>query len=584
MLRFTLHRPSQNSAVSTCCHGMPCRDVSGRVHVGVRPVPASHTYEGRLALATLRCDVLAGITGLRRVRSFHFFDPAGSLLLQPAREQTPPGFEDAPVEPGLLCEVPARILHGSGSGASHAFDGEVLDPDHVEPASEVGAGFLKPVFAPVAIPGFQPADQGPDFPAAVRPAPGAGESALQPQEPLSFLRPQTLRAGHLTRGQCHRDSDTPIHADDAAGAWGGDRFRDHSERDMPTTRPLACDAVRLPVHESAAAFEPNPADLRPPAHWPVPGCRGGPAQPQARRSANPHARRLYATSGLRLCGSAATTGHGPVCWWAKIGWVSFKRSRALMDWKSYRITRERAGRWHIAFAVIPEPIPAPGVGGVVGVDRGVTLAVALSTGEMSSPGGLSLKEAERLLRLQRRLARPARGSNSRRKVRTLIAGLKAKDGDRRKDWVEKTSTDLARRFDVIRLENLNVKGMTRSARGTMENPGRNVAQKAGLNRGILKSGWGLLVARLEQKAPGRVEEVKAAYTSQTCNACKHIAAQSRKSQATFVCVACGHRANADVNGARNIAAGHAVPARGDRRVLARSVKREPQHARPSKVA
>ena len=217
------------------------------------------------------------------------------------------------------------------------------------------------------------------------------------------------------------------------------------------------------------------------------------------------------------------------------------------------------------------------------MDRGVTLAVTLSTGEMTSAGGLSVKEAGRGLRLQRRLARAARGSNRRHKVKALIAGLKAKDGDRRKDWVEKTSTDLARRFDVIRLENLNVKGMTRSARGTMENPGRNVAQKAGLNRGILKSGWGLLVTRLDQKAPGRVEKVKAAYTSQTCNACRHIASESRKSQATFVCVACGHRANADVNAARNIAAGHAVTARGDRRVLARSVKREPQHARPPKA-
>jgi putative transposase len=162
--------------------------------------------------------------------------------------------------------------------------------------------------------------------------------------------------------------------------------------------------------------------------------------------------------------------------------------------------------------------------------------------------------------------------------------LKARDGDRRKDWVEKTSTDLARRFDVVRVEDLHVKGMTRSARGTMENPGSNVAQKAGLNRGILKSGWGLLAAPLEQKAPGRVEKVKAAYTSQTCNACKHIAAGSRKSQARFVCVVCGHQGNADVNAARNIAAGYGVTARGDRRVLARSVKREPQHARPPKVA
>jgi len=268
----------------------------------------------------------------------------------------------------------------------------------------------------------------------------------------------------------------------------------------------------------------------------------------------------------------------------KIGWVSFKRSRALVGWKSYRITCDRAGRWHIAFAVIPDPIPAPGTGGVVGVDRGVTVAVALSTGEMTSPGGLSLKESERLLRLQRRLARARRGSNRRRKVRTLIGQLKARDAERRKDWVEKTSTDLARRFDVIRVEDLNVKGMTRSARGTVQKPGRNVAQKAGLNRGILKSGWALLVTRLEQKAPGRVEKVKAAYTSQTCHACQHIASESRQSQATFVCVACGHQGNADVNAAGNIAAGQAVTARGDRRVLARSVKREPQHAWPPKVA
>jgi len=267
----------------------------------------------------------------------------------------------------------------------------------------------------------------------------------------------------------------------------------------------------------------------------------------------------------------------------KVGWVSFKRSRDLVDWKSYRITRDRAGRWHIAFAVIPEPIPAPGTGEVVGADRGVSVAVALST-EMTSPAGLSRKESERLLRLQRRLARARRGSNRRRKAKTLIGQLKAREVDRRKDWVEKTSTDLATRFDVIRVENLNVKAMTRTARGTMQKPGRNVAQKAGLNRGILKSGWGLLVTRLEQKAPGRVEKVKAAYTSQTCNACKYIASQSRKSQAIFVCVACGHQGNADVNAARNIAAGHAVTARGDRRVLARSVKREPQHVRPPKVA
>jgi putative transposase len=165
------------------------------------------------------------------------------------------------------------------------------------------------------------------------------------------------------------------------------------------------------------------------------------------------------------------------------------------------ITGDRSGRWHIAFAAVREPIPAPGTGGVVAVDRGGTVAVALSTGEMTSPQGLWAKEAERLLRLQRRLAHATGGSNRRKKTKALIAGLKAREVDRRKDWVQKATTDLARKFDVIRVENLNVKAMTRSASGTVDKPGRNVAQKTGFNRGILKSGWGLLVTRLEQKTP-----------------------------------------------------------------------------------
>jgi len=162
--------------------------------------------------------------------------------------------------------------------------------------------------------------------------------------------------------------------------------------------------------------------------------------------------------------------------------------------------------------------------------------------------------------------------------------LKAHESDRRKDWVEKTSTDLARRFDVIRVEDLNVKGMTRSARGTPDAPGRNVRAKAGFNRGILKAGWSMLVTRLEQKAPGRVEKINPAYTSQTCNACKHVASADRESQAVFRCLACGHSDHADINAAKNIADGRSVTARGDRVTSARSMKREPQRARPPKVA
>jgi transposase len=160
-------------------------------------------------------------------------------------------------------------------------------------------------------------------------------------------------------------------------------------------------------------------------------------------------------------------------------------------------------------------------------------------------------------------------------MKLAIARLKAHETETRKDWTEKTSTDIARRFDVIRVEDLKIGNMTRSAKGTLENPGRNVRQKAGLNREIMRSGWGLLVRRMEDKAPGRVERVNPAFTSQRCSACGHTAPESRKSQALFACVACGFTLNADVNAARNIAAGHAVTAReGDG--VTRPVNREPQ--------
>ena len=263
-------------------------------------------------------------------------------------------------------------------------------------------------------------------------------------------------------------------------------------------------------------------------------------------------------------------------WVPKAGWVRFRWSRPVPPGvKSYRVTMDRAGRWHVAFAVIPAPVPAPGNGQAVGIDRGVAVSAALSTGELLHCPALTGRERIRLRRLQRRLARATRRSKRRGRVKHAIARLRARETDRRKDWAEKTSTDLARRFDVIRVEGLKITNMTRSAKGTRENPGRNVRAKAGLNRGILGSGWGLLVRRLEDKAPGRVEKVKPHYTSQRCSACGQVDRGSRESQAVFRCTACGVAANADVNAAINIAAGHAVTARGGDGA-ARPVNREPQ--------
>jgi transposase len=271
--------------------------------------------------------------------------------------------------------------------------------------------------------------------------------------------------------------------------------------------------------------------------------------------------------GFRIVGAQAQRVETLNRKWArvlvpKVGWVKFRLSKPLPDAKSYRVVRDRSGRWHIAFAVVPDSIPGPGTGEVVGVDRGVTVSAALSTGEQLLVPPLSPGEKRRLRALQQRLSRARKGSNRRAKTKAAIARLKARQADRRKDWVEQTSTRLAREFDVIRVEDLRIVQMTQSATGTVDNPGKRVRQKAGLNRGILANGWGQLVQRLEDKAAGRVERIPAAYTSQTCSQCGTRDREARESQAVFRCRSCNYTANADVNAAVNIAAGRAVNARG----------------------
>ncbi|MFC4502583.1 MULTISPECIES: RNA-guided endonuclease InsQ/TnpB family protein [Streptomyces] len=282
--------------------------------------------------------------------------------------------------------------------------------------------------------------------------------------------------------------------------------------------------------------------------------------------------------------------------WAQVkvpgcGWVRFRLSTGgkgakLPDAKTFRVTF-RNGQWHAAFAVVPGPVPAPGTGEVIGIDRGVTITAALSDGRKLNCPQLTVRERAQVRKHQRRAARAPKGSEQKAAGYAAVARLRAREANRRKDWCEKTSTLLARTYDLIRFEKLNIRNMTRSAKGTVEQPGRNVAQKAGLNRGILAQGWGLLRQRTEHKAPGRVEDVPAPYTSLRCSACGWIDKNSRKSQAEFVCSSCGFTCNADTNAASNVAAGQGgIPrprrtagAGGVTTATSRSSTREPQPTR-----
>lgn len=275
--------------------------------------------------------------------------------------------------------------------------------------------------------------------------------------------------------------------------------------------------------------------------------------------------------------------------WAQVkvpgcGWVRFRLTRTeLPQAKTFRVTWKN-GQWHIAFAVIPALVTAPGTGGVIGIDRGVTITAALSDGRTLNCPQLTTRERAQIREHQRRAARAPKNSPQKTTEYAKVAKLKAREADRRKDWCEKASTMLARSYDLVRFEKLNIKNMTRSAKGTIEEPGKRVAQKAGLNRAILAQGWGLLRRRTGHKAPGRVEDVPAPYTSLRCSACGWIDKNSRKSQAEFVCSSCGFTCNADTNAAVNVAAGQDGASRPGRQARAegttpprqRSSVREPQ--------
>ena len=247
----------------------------------------------------------------------------------------------------------------------------------------------------------------------------------------------------------------------------------------------------------------------------------------------------------------------------KCGWVRFRWTRALpADLGMARVTVDRAGRWHVSFPA-PQPALARGRRRAVGIDRGVRTALVTSGGQHYRAPRISGRRAARYLALQRRLRRQAKGSRRRDKTRLAMAQITAAVTDRRRDWAEKISTRLVTDHDVIVVEKLNTPGMVRKpkAKPDPEHPGGFLANgarsKAGLNRAILGSCWGLLARRAEQKAAASgaaVIYVDPRFTSQQCHVCGHTAPANRDSQAVFRCQRCGHSDHADTNAARNILA------------------------------
>jgi putative transposase len=282
----------------------------------------------------------------------------------------------------------------------------------------------------------------------------------------------------------------------------------------------------------------------------------------------------------------------------KVGRVRFRWTRDLPGvTKAGRITGARlvknAHGWQIVFRTetMAHALTGAHPGPAVGIDRGITVALALSDETMREHGPwLTGGEREHLRRLEKKSARQRAARTpgqriSHRLTRTYdqIARLRATAKHRAVNWQHQITTELADTFSVIVAEDLKIANMVRSAKGTLEQPGRKVRQKAGLNRAITGEAWGRTIALLEYKTRdrgGMVVKVPAPGTSQTCHQCGHRDAASRD-DTRFSCAnpPCGWSGHADTNAAINLlnAAGTVVSGRGDLGA-ARSAKRQPPRA------
>src|SRR5215207_2307100 len=205
----------------------------------------------------------------------------------------------------------------------------------------------------------------------------------------------------------------------------------------------------------------------------------------AGRARYPSPRKKAINDAFRFPGREVETRRLSAKWSAvrlpKIGWVKVRDTRPLRGTIKNATLTGGADGWHIAFACEIAHEAPQHCGPGVGIDRGVATTLALSTGErLSMPASLARIEAAKR-RAQRVLSRRKRGSRRYTRQRRRIARHQGHAGRIRRDFHHRSALDIAQRFGIAVLEDLRIQNMTASASGTVDDPGRMVRQKAGLN-------------------------------------------------------------------------------------------------------
>ena len=263
----------------------------------------------------------------------------------------------------------------------------------------------------------------------------------------------------------------------------------------------------------------------------------------------------------------------------KIGWVGFYKSQNILG-KTKNATVSRQGNhWFVSIQVeyeIPD-VKNINENRTIGIDLGIAKLVTLSDGTIYQPSNSFRKHEQKLTKAQRILSKKEKFSENWKRQKKKINKIHSKIKNSRYDYLHKITSEIIKNHGVIYLEDLKIINMSKSAKGTIEKPGRNVKAKSGLNKSILDQAWHELRRQLEYKAKwngNTLITVDPKYTSQRCSHCQIVLKDNRKSQADFKCQSCGLELNADINAALNIlAAGHAVTACGEG-ALATSMNQE----------
>ena len=240
----------------------------------------------------------------------------------------------------------------------------------------------------------------------------------------------------------------------------------------------------------------------------------------------------------------------------KIGWVRFFKSREI-DGTPKNVTISKSGNnWFVSIQTkieIDDPVLKQIV--AIGADMGVKRLVTLSDGDFWEGINSLRKNEKKLAKAQNELSRKVKFSQNWKKQLKRVNKIHTKIANIRHDILHKVTTCLSKNHAIIVLEDLPIDNMTKSAKGTVENPGRNVKQKSGLNKAILDQGWGMFKQMLEYKMKwkgGIVVYVPPQYSSQECPICHTVSKYNRYSQSGFKCIACDFEENADRVGAMNV--------------------------------